>query len=306
MSQHRSIAGRAAIAALLFICLLALAACSNSTSSSQNGNKKTPAKAQTTRASTTPVSTGMGSTGVTMGDIGSGTTGEITSKTGSTKPKSSKDKTSKSKPKGSGETTIKGVLPKDILPKKELTGVPTFSKWNDTSPEGSSGKLVPQGSSAGAIPNVKPFNFGRDPGGPKDKTLYLTVPAMGLSGVPVYNSTSEDALAKSTIHVPATGFPWQAGANSYIAGHRIGYTGSGSLYIFYDLDKVQTGDEILLKDSNGGEYYYRVDKKEVVDPSNVEVMNPVAGKSVVTLQTCTLPDYKKRLIVQGELVSKKS
>lgn len=166
--------------------------------------------------------------------------------------------------------------------------------------------MVPEGSSAGAIPNVRPFNFGRDPGGPKDKTLYLTVPAMGLSGVPVYNSTSEDALAKSTIHVPATGFPWQKGANSYIAGHRIGYTGSGSLYIFYDLDKVQTGDEILLKDSNGGEYYYRVDKKEVVDPSNVEVMNPVAGKSVVTLQTCTLPDYKKRLIVQGELVSKKS
>ena len=242
----------------------------------------------------------------TMGDVGSGTTGEIPPKTSSTKPKSSKDKASKSKSKSSGETTVKGVLPKDVLPKKELTGAPTFSKWNDTSPDGSSGKAVPEGSSAGAIPNVKPFNFGRDPGGPKDKTLYLTIPRMGLSDVPVYDSTSEDKLTKSTVHIPATGFPWQKGANVYIAGHRIGYTGTGSLYIFYDLDKLQKGDEILLKDSNGGEYYYQVYREEVVSPSNVEVMSPVAGKSIVTLQTCTLPNYKKRLILQGELVKKTS
>ena len=248
----------------------------------------------------------MGSTGMTMGVTGSGTTGTVGSETSSTKSKSSEDKASKSKSKGSGDKTVKGVLPKDVLSKKELTGPPTFGGWNDTTPGGSSGKLVPEGSSAGAIPNVKPFNFGRDPGGPKDKTLYLTVPVMGLSGVPVYNSTSEDALTKSTVHIPATGFPWQKGANAYIAGHRIGYTGTGSLYIFYDLDKLNKGDEILLKDSNGGEYYYQVDKKEVVDPNNVEVMNPVAGKSVVTLQTCTLPNYKKRLIIQGELVKKTS
>jgi sortase A len=36
----------------------------------------------------------------------------------------------------------------------------------------------------------------------------------------------------------------------------------------------------------------------------VEVMEPVEGKSLVSLQTCTLPDYEKRLIVQGELVDK--
>jgi len=27
----------------------------------------------------------------------------------------------------------------------------------------------------------------------------------------------------------------------------------------------------------------------------------VPGKSVVSLQTCTLPDYSRRLVVQGEL-----
>lgn len=38
----------------------------------------------------------------------------------------------------------------------------------------------------------------------------------------------------------------------------------------------------------------------VVDPDNVGVMEPEEGKSLVSLQTCTLPDYEQRLIVQGE------
>jgi sortase (surface protein transpeptidase) len=32
--------------------------------------------------------------------------------------------------------------------------------------------------------------------------------------------------------------------------------------------------------------------------------NTIEGKSLVALQTCTLPDYEKRLIVQGERVEK--
>jgi sortase A len=33
------------------------------------------------------------------------------------------------------------------------------------------------------------------------------------------------------------------------------------------------------------------------------VTDPVAGKNILTLQTCTLPDYSQRLIVQAELVN---
>jgi len=60
----------------------------------------------------------------------------------------------------------------------------------------------------------------------------------------------------------------------------------------------------LLEDSAGTTYTYRVTDQKVVDPDNVEVMEPEEGKSLVSLQTCTLPDYKQRLIVQGELVDK--
>ena len=62
------------------------------------------------------------------------------------------------------------------------------------------------------------------------------------------------------------------------------------------------GDEITLTDANGDEYVYRIFKEEVVGPENVEVMNAPEDGSIVTLQTCTLPDYEDRIVVQGELI----
>jgi LPXTG-site transpeptidase (sortase) family protein len=154
------------------------------------------------------------------------------------------------------------------------------------------------------MPAVKPFNLGKDPGGPDDKTLYLTVPALGIADKPVYNSVKDEKLKKSVVHIPATSFPWQKGANTYIAGHRLGYEGTGSYLVFYYLEQLGEGEEILLEDEAGNEYRYRVIGQKVVDTDNVEVMEPEEGKSLVSLQACTLPDYKQRLIVQGELVEK--
>jgi sortase A len=205
---------------------------------------------------------------------------------------------------GSGsEMTTEAVLPKDILDKKDLDKLPPkYTDWNKESSD--SGGTETSGSSAGATPAVKPFNLGKDPGGPDDKTLYLTVPVLGLTDVPVYNSVKDEKLKKSVVHIPATGFPWQKGANTYIAGHRLGYEGTGSYLVFYYLDMLGEGEEILLEDEAGNTYEYRVTEQKVVDPDNVGVMEPEEGKSLVSLQTCTLPDYKQRLIVQGELVDK--
>ena len=197
--------------------------------------------------------------------------------------------------------TVKAVLPEDVLSEKDLEKPPP--KYEDWYEEGSeAGGTETSDTTAGTIPAVEPFNLGRDPGGPEDKTLYLTVPKLGLKDVRAYNSVSEEKLKKSTVHIPATGFPWQKGANTYIAGHRVGYEGTNSYLIFYYLDQLAEGDEIQLEDSAGTRYTYRVTDQLVVDPDNVEVMEPEEGKSLVSLQTCTLPDYKKRVIVQGELV----
>ena len=94
--------------------------------------------------------------------------------------------------------------------------------------------------------------FGKEP--PKSGDLSLTVPEMGrVENVPVYTgpANDEDAMHDGTAHVKGTGFPWQKGANVYIAGHRVGYPGTKSNLVFWDLDKLKKGDDILLTDADG-------------------------------------------------------
>ena len=38
-------------------------------------------------------------------------------------------------------------------------------------------------------------------------------------------------------------------------------------------------------------------KKFITTPDNLSVLNPVDGKNIVTLQTCTLPHYTNRLLL---------
>jgi sortase A len=109
-------------------------------------------------------------------------------------------------------------------------------------------------------------------------------------------------FADTEQEVRHTGFPWQPGANTYIAAHRMGFVGTDSFLVFFRLNELKKGDEITLEDSLGGEHTYRVTEHMVVRPEDVTVMDPVAGTSVVSLLTCTLPDYSERLIVQGEMV----
>jgi sortase A len=141
---------------------------------------------------------------------------------------------------------------------------------------------------------------------PESKQLRLTVPGMKrVDGVPVYDAPKsgyDKALHDGVVHVRGTGFPWHRQANVYIAGHRVGYPGTKSNLVFWDLNKLQKGDEIHLTDSDGTRYTYKVFEKRVIAPSEVGIMRPVKGKNIVSLQTCTLPDYSHRLIVRGELV----
>jgi sortase A len=140
---------------------------------------------------------------------------------------------------------------------------------------------------------------------PKDEALKLTVPDMKrVENLPVYDVAPagyEKALHDGAAHVKGTGMPWQRQANVYIAGHRIGFPGTKSHLVFWDLDKLENGDKVILTDANGTRYTYEVFKKFVISPDAVRVLQPVKGKNIVSLQTCTLPDYKERLIVQAEL-----
>ncbi len=140
---------------------------------------------------------------------------------------------------------------------------------------------------------------------PADNAMKLTIPEMErVKGVPVYTAPAndEEKLGAGTVHLDTTGYPWEAGSNVYIAGHRLGYPNTRSFLVFYDLNKLEDGDKVVLRDSAGTRYVYRVFNRIVTHPTDVQVTAPVPGKSIVSLQTCTLPDYSKRLIVQAEYV----
>jgi sortase A len=141
---------------------------------------------------------------------------------------------------------------------------------------------------------------------PEDKTLTVTAPKMSRfqnDTVPDAEGDDEEALKNyAAIHLKGTGFPWEEEANVYLAGHRLGYPGTESFLAFYDQDKLEVGDEIYVEDSEGRKYTYRVFKSLVVDPTDLWVTEPIEGKNILTLQTCTLPDYTRRIITQAELV----
>lgn len=143
--------------------------------------------------------------------------------------------------------------------------------------------------------------------GPEDKTLWLTIPKMARisnSAIPNGEGNDEAKLKDyAAIHLEGTGFPWETGVNVYIAGHRLGYPNSASFLAFYDLDNLQKGDEITITDANDREYTYKVTREFVASPTDLTVTEPVEGKDILTLQTCTLPDYSQRLIVQAEKVT---
>ena len=157
--------------------------------------------------------------------------------------------------------------------------------------------------------NVPKLEPARDAGpvmGPEDQTLKLTIPAMSRiedDAIPNTTGTDEEALkTHAAIHLEGTGFPWQQEANVYIAGHRLGYPNTESFLTFWDLDDVEKGDKVYITDADGTKYTYEVFKEVTVSPSDLSVTDTVPGKNIVTLQTCTLPDYSQRLIVQAELI----
>ena len=140
---------------------------------------------------------------------------------------------------------------------------------------------------------------------PDDKTLKLTVPKMAEikdDVVPTGKGTDEALFREyAAVRLQYTGFPWHKEANVYIAGHRIGFPGTASDLAFYDLEDLKNGDEVYVEDAEGRQYTYEVFNKVIVEPTDLSVLKRQEGKNILSLQTCTLPDYTDRVVYQAEL-----
>lgn len=134
--------------------------------------------------------------------------------------------------------------------------------------------------------------------------MALDVGAIGLRNVPVMGNDSEESLSKGVGHVPETSMPWTRSPhrNVYLAGHKLGWPGTGSHLVFYNLNKLKNGDEIVLRDRRDRGYRYRVSEVFVASPVDSWVMGQELNRDMVTLQTCTGPNFSKRLIVRADRV----
>ena len=125
----------------------------------------------------------------------------------------------------------------------------------------------------------------------------LEIPRMGLNRIVVEGATA-DALTKGPGHFPETPLPGQLG-NAAIAGHRTTH-----LHPFFDIDKLQPGDQIFVTTFNG-RYVYQVTGTEVVDPGDYADVIPTTDvtKATLTLVSCT-PRYSatNRIVVRADLV----
>jgi sortase A len=140
---------------------------------------------------------------------------------------------------------------------------------------------------------------------PRGAVMGLTVEALEIYDVPVYDSASQWAMDNGISHIPETSLPWSntPQRNVFLAGHRLGWPGTWSHLVFYHLDKLGSGDTVVLRDREGRRYEYEVTETFVADPGDSWVMGQVVGRDMVTLQTCTpIPSFEKRIIVRADRV----
>ena len=125
----------------------------------------------------------------------------------------------------------------------------------------------------------------------------LEIPQINLEQY-VVTGTSAEALTYGPGYYTKTSTPGKRG-NVGIAGHRTTYGAP-----FSDLDKLQTGDEIMLTVGTD-KYKYIIDEILIVDPDQGERYLYNRGDERITLTTCH-PKFsdKLRLIVTGSLEKK--
>ena len=124
---------------------------------------------------------------------------------------------------------------------------------------------------------LKSANRARHYNLPAGAIMGLTIEAIGIHDAPVFDSDSQWALANGVAHNPQTSLPWSATPqrNVYLAGHRMGFRGTWSRMIFYNLDKLREGDKVVLKDRTGRTYEYRVSETFLAAPDDSWVMGQV-------------------------------
>ncbi|MFB3907284.1 MAG: class D sortase [Candidatus Eisenbacteria bacterium] len=151
-----------------------------------------------------------------------------------------------------------------------------------------------EGPSASAV-RVGPADAARaaaDAGGVIGR---IAAPRLGISAI-IAEGIDKRTLRRAVGHVPGTAFPGEEG-NVGLAGHRDSF--------FRGLKDVCADDSLTLTTPDG-DFHYRVESTEIVDPDRGDVLASEGG-ATLTLVTCYPFFYvghaPSRFIVRARLIS---
>lgn len=137
---------------------------------------------------------------------------------------------------------------------------------------------------------------------PPYESFRLSIPRIKLEDIEVKVGSNdfEEYLAQ----LPGTALPGEVG-NIFISGHSSisnTFQSKSKRAFFVNLPKLKKGDEVIVE-AMGQKYTYIVEGMKIVNPDQVEVINPPdqVGR-YISLMTCVPPGFNtKRLVVLARL-----
>ena len=132
------------------------------------------------------------------------------------------------------------------------------------------------------------------PGPEQARSIYI--PALWTSPAPVVQGDGWEQLKKGVAQHLGTANPGDSG-NMVLSAHNDIF---GEL--FRDLDRLEPGDEIRLSTATR-DFVYRVTGTEIVEPTDVQVMEATSRPTVTLISCYPYLIDNKRIVVFGELTS---
>ncbi|MFI3114779.1 MAG: class C sortase [Clostridia bacterium] len=128
---------------------------------------------------------------------------------------------------------------------------------------------------------------------------YLEIDTINIR-LPIYHGTSDGVLQKAVGHLEGSYLPTGDLGNSTVL---TGHTGLPSADLLTGLSAVEIGDTFNLKVLDKV-YVYEVFEINVVEPYEVDKLNPIEDIDMVTLVTCTPYGVNShRLLVHGKQIT---
>jgi sortase A len=126
------------------------------------------------------------------------------------------------------------------------------------------------------------------------QAIQIDIPTINVHNWPIVQGDGWEQLKKGVGQHIGSANPGQAG-NVVLAGHDDVFG-----EVFRDLDKLQPGDQVILYTMQQ-QYTYMVTETRIVEPGQVDVMNPTNDQTVTLISCYPYMVDNKRIVVFAKI-----